>query len=289
MSSSVVCAVDQSRGAERALAVANILRVRLGLRLVLAHAIPPHWPLDSEAEADAARRFVSALVRDLGIDDAVLRIELGSPPEVIARIASEERAELVVAASRGMGSFQAALLGSVSTQLVADAECPIVVVPPSGLPRRATTDSPTVVCGVDDSDRAQAVVACADMLASLLQARLIVAYVGPPPHWPGMAAVPGAAAEFQRIETEEAEAMLAGVLADTRTSSPTELRVGFGDAAGTLADLADEVDAEFLVVGSRGRGPAIASVLGSVSAKLIRSSRTPVVVVPPGVTSQAPL
>ena len=51
-----------------------------------------------------------------------------------------------------------------------------------------------------------------------------------------------------------------------------------------LADLADEEDAELIVVGSRGRGAFTAAFLGSVSNSLIGVARCPVVVVPPGVS-----
>jgi nucleotide-binding universal stress UspA family protein len=55
-----------------------------------------------------------------------------------------------------------------------------------------------------------------------------------------------------------------------------------GLAAERLADLADEADAELIVVGSRGRGAFKAAFLDSVSTSLIGVARCPVLVVPPG-------
>src|ERR687888_334827 len=49
-----------------------------------------------------------------------------------------------------------------------------------------------------------------------------------------------------------------------------------------LADLADEEDAELIVVGSRGRGRFKAAFLGSVSNSLVGVARCPVLIVPPG-------
>jgi nucleotide-binding universal stress UspA family protein len=59
-----------------------------------------------------------------------------------------------------------------------------------------------------------------------------------------------------------------------------ERRVVTGIPAQRLADVADEVDAAFIVVGSRGRGAFKAAILGSVSKDLMGVARRPVLVVP---------
>jgi nucleotide-binding universal stress UspA family protein len=66
-----------------------------------------------------------------------------------------------------------------------------------------------------------------------------------------------------------------------------ELRVEYGFAPDRLADLADEEDAELIVVGSRARGSLRAAVLGSVSTAVIGVARCPVLVVPPGARGAA--
>ncbi|HSK60903.1 MAG TPA: universal stress protein [Actinomycetospora sp.] len=58
------------------------------------------------------------------------------------------------------------------------------------------------------------------------------------------------------------------------------------DSAGILLHAAS--DADLLVVGSRGRGRASSAVLGSVSARCVRESRVPVLVIPHALTSAAP-
>jgi nucleotide-binding universal stress UspA family protein len=63
-------------------------------------------------------------------------------------------------------------------------------------------------------------------------------------------------------------------------------RVVIGYAAERLADLADEEEAEMIVVGSRGRGAFKAAFLGSVSTSLIGVARCPVLVVPAGAANR---
>ena len=47
-----------------------------------------------------------------------------------------------------------------------------------------------------------------------------------------------------------------------------------------LLDLADEVDAPLIVMGSRGRSPVAAAVLGSVSSGVLHHGRRPALIVP---------
>jgi nucleotide-binding universal stress UspA family protein len=57
----------------------------------------------------------------------------GVPGPAIVEACEEAGADLLVAGSRGYGPVRRVLLGSVSTQLVHQAHCPVLVVPrPSG-------------------------------------------------------------------------------------------------------------------------------------------------------------
>jgi nucleotide-binding universal stress UspA family protein len=62
---------------------------------------------------------------------------------------------------------------------------------------------------------------------------------------------------------------------------PAAVRIvrAVGDPATELAQLADQFD--LLVVGTRGRAPLRRALTGSVSAKLMRTTRCPLLVVPP--------
>jgi nucleotide-binding universal stress UspA family protein len=61
-----------------------------------------------------------------------------------------------------------------------------------------------------------------------------------------------------------------------------------GEASKRLREIAVDEGAQFLVVGSRGRGLLKSAVLGSVSSTLAGDAPCPVVVVPPGSTPAGP-
>jgi nucleotide-binding universal stress UspA family protein len=61
------------------------------------------------------------------------RVLSGTPGAALAKACEEDGADLVVSGSRGYGPVRRVLLGSVSTQLMHEASCPVLVVPrPSG-------------------------------------------------------------------------------------------------------------------------------------------------------------
>ena len=158
MGSTIVCAVDIDGGeAPRALTVAADLAARLDLPLVVAYVAPLGGPSagdplaggeavigvpgpaipypvalpDSElAEVrDEARRRVEQLLAQWHVDDAQIEVALDAAvADGLRRSATVRDAELLVIGSRGRGTVRAALLGSTSHSLVADAPCPVVVV-----------------------------------------------------------------------------------------------------------------------------------------------------------------
>ena len=148
----------------------------------------------------------------------------------------------------------------------------------------------SIVCGVDGSADSRAALEVAVSLGSRLGIRLVVAHVAEPASIPYAAAAPfggtaghDAVVEEVELREEAAERLLEQVVFQTGLVS-AERRAAVGVPAERLADLADEEDAELIVVGSRGRGAFKSAFLGSVSNSLVGVARCPVVVVPPGAT-----
>jgi nucleotide-binding universal stress UspA family protein len=151
----------------------------------------------------------------------------------------------------------------------------------------------SIVCGVDGSADSRAALGLAASLAERLEARLVLAHVAELDLVPytavrgmgggGIAPLP--TIPVKPDEQEEAGRRLLEQIAAEAGLEDAERRVAVGFPAERLADLADEEDAELIVVGSRGRGRFKAAFLGSVSNSLVGVARCPVLIVPPGATA----
>ena len=132
-----------------------------------------------------------------------------------------------------------------------------------------TTRPDSLVCGVDDSAHAAGVVAVAAGLAERLDLRLRLVH----------APAPTCTSTASCRRGAEARPRAAGRARPTRQHDRSSRRPG--PSCRLLRAAIDEQTA-LAVVGSRGRGPGRAALLGSISRALAATSPSPVVVVPPG-------
>lgn len=144
--SGVVVGTDGSEGALRALrwAVeeARLRNTRLtvlavvGVPVTIPRASAPFRPgapligqpepQDLRAAEAAARAELEQAGGAEGVDGEI-RVVAGVPAEEL--IKAGEDADLLVVGSRGVGGFSRLLLGSVSSQVVEHATCPVAVIP----------------------------------------------------------------------------------------------------------------------------------------------------------------
>jgi nucleotide-binding universal stress UspA family protein len=138
----VICCVDDSEHARKALAVGRELAASLDLPLVLLHVAPlvtapgvsaavaGHERL-KQSEIDEAQQLLSHVVHERALgDDVELRVEVGDAPERITAVCTELDASFVVLGSHGRGGVRKLVLGSVSSKVATTAPCPVVIVPP---------------------------------------------------------------------------------------------------------------------------------------------------------------
>ena len=154
--------------------------------------------------------------------------------------------------------------------------------------------SSRIVCGVDGSPDSQIALNVAARLAERLNLGLVVAHVAEPAYVPYTAAArfggsAGRQALMEEVESQEelAERLLEQVVAAAGVDG--DRRTAVGVPAERLAEIADEEDAELIVVGSRGngRGAFKAAFLGNVSNALVGVARCPVLIVPAGAMEAA--
>jgi nucleotide-binding universal stress UspA family protein len=153
----IVCGVDGSRNATIALGAAARLADQLGARLVVAHVVQGGFtsgPVEGvrsatfgrnvEADLAAGERLLHDVLDGEELPDAERQVVLGFPADQLADLADAEEAELIVVGSRGRGALRAAFLGSVSTDLIGVARCPVLVVPPGAAVPSATGHEPAI-------------------------------------------------------------------------------------------------------------------------------------------------
>ncbi|MBM3676699.1 MAG: universal stress protein [Actinobacteria bacterium] len=137
-----------------------------------------------------------------------------------------------------------------------------------------------IVVATDASTAARSAVDVGIALAGSVGAAVRLVHVLAPPDWeergtPRRSLSPE---EEHAIHRAEAHAAERGVALEV------ELLPLEGSAAETIAGHAGRLDADVIVVGSRGRSGLGVAVLGSVAQGVVHNSRRPVLVVPAGAT-----
>jgi nucleotide-binding universal stress UspA family protein len=135
----------------------------------------------------------------------------------------------------------------------------------------------TILVGTDGSKGSEAALSEGFDLAERLGARVLVVAVAA--HVSGML---GGSVYKDRLSEHLDRAHTALDAARTmavEAGVDAEFEVFEGDAAEEIATIAESRDADLVVVGTRGHGGIAGSLLGSVSADVVRRSKRPVVVV----------
>jgi nucleotide-binding universal stress UspA family protein len=135
-----------------------------------------------------------------------------------------------------------------------------------------------VVVGVDESEHAVSVIERALEEATRRQAELHVVHVFHPPILPYM----GAPIDMAALAAAQRQAVWERIEPHLASKPVAVERVDLeGYPPDALVDYAENVGAELLVVGSRGRGEFAALILGSTSHRAIHLSNCDVLVVKP--------
>jgi nucleotide-binding universal stress UspA family protein len=284
----VVAGIDGSDAARAATAFAVTEAHQRGAHLQLVHALS--WPLRGtttvvghdpdlrSALQAAAEAFVRAAAADaadvLGADRVTWSIVDADP--VTALQAASAQAQLLVVGSRGIGGLTGLLLGSTASGVVAQASCPVVVLPDPTSARVSPRTSVVVGaegCGEDDAVLAFAFAEAAARRTDLVavhawqDAALETAFqsMGPLIDWAGVLA--------------DEERLLAETLAGWREKEPdVAVRAVVLRDRTARALLSVSQTAELLVVGHRRCGPL--ARLRSTTHGVLHRAGCPVAVVP---------
>jgi nucleotide-binding universal stress UspA family protein len=288
---SIVVGVDRSTSALHAARWAADEAVRRRVPLRLVHAVNTSTPAYSGG-LGYPESFFDALESDgrqllVETETAIhqahpeldVTVELQTADPVPALIEESDNARLIVLGSRGLGGFSGILVGSTAVALVAHGRCPVAVIR-GAKPGEAPPLHGPVVVGVDGSPASESALAMAFDEASLRGTDLVAVHT-----WLEFSSDSAYAyahhfiVDWDPIETRERE-LLAQRLSGWQEKYPdvTVERVVTRDRP-VRCLLAHAVDAQLLVVGSRGHGGLPGMLLGSTSQALIYHAPCPLLVV----------
>ena len=134
-------------------------------------------------EEDRLRQFVCQAFPGQHVEAIA---ELGEPGGVVDRLAQQQRADLVMLATRGHGVLRRLLLGSITSKVLHDVSAAVWTgVGSMLLDHAARIPYQSVVCALDDSQEAEGVLRAASSVASAYRAQLWIVHVVPtPPAYP---------------------------------------------------------------------------------------------------------
>jgi nucleotide-binding universal stress UspA family protein len=230
---------------------------------------------EAQHVVDDARASLAS--RSFGIETDVA---VGDPKEEIVRAAEEWGADLVVLGARGLGKIKRFVLGSVSLAVARHARCPVLVV--KGRPRKLGS----VLVAIDGSEDSFQAVRFLLSLPLPRPTKVRLVSVVEPIRYPASAprALRGQLIRMLRELENERRGQLEKVLERAATQFDDKVtRVTRSTSTGNPADeivaTAAVHDTDLVVVGARGHGGMARLLLGSVSEKVLRDARGPVLIV----------
>jgi nucleotide-binding universal stress UspA family protein len=271
----ILLATDGSQDAELAATTAVDLAKTTGSELHVVTVFPgpayvlpyyeTHFPEAAQRLRREARKERQPIlderverIREAGGSVAQAHIREGETAAEIVSLAEELEAGLIAIGSRGLGGLRRALMGNVADSVVRHAHCPVMVV------RAEAVLFPTkLLVATDRSREAQLAATTAADLAKSTNSELHVVHVG-----------------FEQLR-DEAKEELDTEVGMIRESGAQEIQahLKFGIPDTTIIDLAEELGAGVIVMGSRGLGSVRRALMGSISDSVVRHAHCPVLVV----------
>ena len=245
-------------------------------------AVPAIAPdrIEADFREEAARTVRDTAARLAGPGREIhSEVIPGRPATVIVQRATEMRADVVVVGSRGHGTIESMVLGSVSAEVVDHAPCPVLVARGPGTRR--------VLLGWDGSSGAARV---ADLLKTWPMfagsaVRVVSVADVKFPWWTGFPEAGSAemlpmyleTADAMRKEHEELASTMAARLRGAGLTADQERRDG--DPATEVLAAAADWRADLIAIGTHGRTGLRRIVLGSVARNVLQHAPCSVLIV----------
>jgi nucleotide-binding universal stress UspA family protein len=227
-----------------------------------------------------------------GIVNVRCTLRTGTPADVIIDLASTEPRTLVAMATHGYSGAKRWLLGSVAEKVLHALAWDLLLVRPEETDGSGDVQLKTIIAPLDGSELAEKMLPTMSEIANRLGLEVLLVhvtkrvYTGPPE---GILPVFGATPNLKELwEQEKAEAnkYLTKKVAELRGKgianvSPILIDGGVDGAAAEIIDLAERISGSLITMTSHGRSGIGRWLIGSVTERVVRHSRGPVLVIRP--------
>ncbi|VFJ14409.1 universal stress protein [Candidatus Nitrosocosmicus franklandus] len=140
MFSKILVPIDESENAKRAFNYAMYLSKNINGKITLLSVadVPPTVYVQSQKVLDEllekyskAREKVFNEYRQLAQKEGIdikTKVIFGDPGQEIVKFSLKEKFDIIVIGHRGMGQLKKMVIGSVSSTVIRDAKCPVLIV-----------------------------------------------------------------------------------------------------------------------------------------------------------------
>jgi nucleotide-binding universal stress UspA family protein len=289
--------LDGSELAQAALPVARYLAGALRAKVTLVHVIEEDAPntvhgerhLRSPEEAEAYLKGISGLAGQPG-SEVVCHVHAAATGDVAQSIVEHQgelAPDLIVMCTHGRSGLRRIIIGSISQQVVASGNIPVLLIRPERRSRNASFALKTILAPLDGEPAHEEGLDVALELARATGARLQLLSVVPT-----LATLAGRDATMGKFMPGTTKAILELAETDLKTyllqqvtklqqaGVPATAELRYGDIAPAIAQAADSLDASLIVLATHGKAGTEAFWTNSVAARVQAQSRRPLLLVP---------
>jgi len=297
----ILCPVDFSEFSAPALERAVRLGEWFGARVEVLHVIPSlpfvmpaamgiaaYYPDPIEVTA-AQRQQVTRNLGDLvepfldGGAPIVTKVLEGEPWRVILDEAKGVPADLLVIGTHGRSGFEQLLLGSVTEKVLRRAPCPVLTVGKVRSPARKGPLFRRILCAADLTQASQQTLDVALSLATENDAQITLLHVmetlsGDDTAWL-YAPAPEARPPRHELVAQARTELRKAVPDPVRIFCEVTERVETGSPWSEILRVAEQMDAELIVMGAHATGAVGRMLFGSTTSQVVRRAHCPVLVI----------
>jgi nucleotide-binding universal stress UspA family protein len=295
----ILCTTDLSDLSNRSISAGVALAKEFNAKLYVCHVVDLTMqaaygdvvlaPLELQSQTtDYALHHISDFIGEQDIDWEAL-IVIGHPSDEIARLVSEYRIDLTVAATHGRSGLKRFVLGSVTERLTRTLSCPLLVVKsrendPASIEKLGLKINKILV-GCDFSPYSELAFQYGLSLAQEFEAEVHMVHVVEAPIYKGMMQFSPQEKENESFENKLhariKEKLSSMIPEDSKAWCEPKIILLEGHPHEELIKHADENQIDLIVLGIRGRTLIEALFTGSTTDRALRQSNCPVLSVCP--------